>query len=191
MRPYGERGWMIEGETSHLLHALEGQPGLVEFVPGAESVLLLFEEKKEREEVAGWLGEIEVVERDRVGRLWEIPVSYTGADLAGFSEKCGLTSAEVVRLHSAPVYEVAFMGFSPGFPYLSGLDKRLHLPRKEVPVPEIKPGSVAVGGGHAGIYSVASPGGWHVLGHTEVVLFRPEEEKFLFSPGDRVKFLAI
>jgi len=92
------------------------------------------------------------------------------------------------------------MGFAPGFPYLDGLDERLHLKRKASPRDRIEPGSVAIGGSHAGIYSVASPGGWHLLGRTDFPLFQPEKargtlsdarEVFALAAGDTVKFLVI
>ena len=170
---------------------LEMECGLLEFVPGAEMILLLFEEKKEEAEVLDWLAEVEITQTEATGKWCEIAVRYDGVDLVDFAKRCGLSREEVVAIHSEPIYEVSFMGFAPGFPYLSGLDPRLHLPRKDVPVPRIVPGSVAVGGSHAGIYSVASPGGWYVLGLTETVLFDPEKEEFLLSPGDRVKFKAV
>jgi KipI family sensor histidine kinase inhibitor len=89
------------------------------------------------------------------------------------------------------------MGFSPGFPYLDGLDPKLHLDRRPSPRNHIAPGSVAIGGSHAGIYSVASPGGWHLLGNTKWPLFDLEAAKlanpnpttvFALSVGDRVHF---
>jgi KipI family sensor histidine kinase inhibitor len=130
-------------------------------------------------------------------RLHEIPVHYDGEDLVEFARRCGLTSADVVALHSAPVYDVALLGFSPGFPYLDGLDPRLHVPRRANPRPRVPVGSVAIGGSHAGIYSIESPGGWHLLGRTDVRLFDPErrepddEAMFLLRAGDRVKFVPV
>ena len=92
------------------------------------------------------------------------------------------------------------IGFTPGFPYLDGLDQRLHLDRKAAPLSLIEPGTVAIGGSHAGIYSVASPGGWYRLGRTELSLFQPEQacnnvtqwrSIFSFAAGDSVKFVAL
>jgi len=89
------------------------------------------------------------------------------------------------------------IGFTPGFPYLEGLDEALHLPRRASPRPRIEAGAVAIGGPHAGIYSVASPGGWHLLGRTPERLFDPPSAQgsapeprqvFRFAPGDRLRF---
>jgi len=126
-----------------------------------------------------------------------VPVVYDGPDLKSVAQATGLDVDAVVAIHSAPIYRVRMMGFSPGFPYLDGLDPRLHLERKASPRDHIVPGAVAIGGRHAGIYSVASPGGWHILGRTELALFQPEKAKaesvdprevFALAPGDEVKF---
>jgi len=108
----------------------------------------------------------------------------------------GLTTSEVIDLHSAPVYKVYLLGFSPGFPYLGELNERLHTPRLTTPRARITAGSVAIGGEHTGVYSVDSPGGWNVIGHTSVPMFVPAvgdaaEEMFFLRPGDRVKFVPI
>ncbi len=128
----------------------------------------------------------------------EIPVVYDGEDLAELAARHGLTVGEAVALHAGGDYEVALLGFSPGFPYLTGLDRRLWTPRRATPRPRIRAGAVAIGGSHAGIYSVASPGGWNIIGHTPVRLFDParrgpsgsEEGMFLLRTGDRVRFVA-
>ncbi|MGZ0709499.1 5-oxoprolinase subunit B family protein [Coraliomargarita sp. W4R53] len=126
-----------------------------------------------------------------------IEVSYNGADLVAVAQACGLTVAQVIERHSAPIYTVRMMGFSPGFPYLEGLDPRLHLDRRNSPRNRIEPGTVAIGGSHAGIYSVASPGGWHLLGHTDFTLFDRNaarqtspsaHEVFALSAGAQVRF---
>ena len=84
------------------------------------------------------------------------------------------------------------MGFTPGFGYLDGLDPSLHLPRLESPRSRMAAGAVAIGGTHAGVYSVPSPGGWHWLGNTSLPLFDPTqrgESCFTLAPGDQVKFV--
>jgi biotin-dependent carboxylase-like uncharacterized protein len=96
---------------------------------------------------------------------------------------------EIVRLHSAASYTVAAVGFSPGFPYLTGLPERLHLPRRATPQ-RVPAGSVAIAGKQAGIYPFDSQGGWHVLGRTDLELFDPSRaEPALLQPGDRLKFV--
>jgi KipI family sensor histidine kinase inhibitor len=129
--------------------------------------------------------------------LVEIPVVYDGEDLEVIARGSGLPIAEVVERYRAPIYEVAMLGFSPGFPYLRGLDARLATPRRSTPRASIRAGSVAIGGIHTGIYSVASPGGWNVIGHTSVRVFDPgrrdadggEAGMFLLRAGDRVRFV--
>lgn len=124
----------------------------------------------------------------------EIPVRYDGEDLERLAAEKGLSVDNVITLHSGVVYEVAMIGFAPGFPYLRGLDSRLATPRLAVPRPVVKAGSVAIGGSHTGIYSLDSPGGWQIIGHTSVRLFDPArdgEAMFFLRAGDRVKFLPV
>lgn len=123
----------------------------------------------------------------------EIPVSYggrDGPDLQSLAETLGLSPAEVVAFHAAPVYTVAFLGFLPGFPYLLGLDPRLTCPRKPRPSLRVPAGTVAVAGVQTGIYPCASPGGWHGIGRTALRLFDPAAEPpFALKAGDRVRFV--
>ena len=129
--------------------------------------------------------------------LHEIPVAYDGADLAEVAERHGLEPAAVIALHCAPIYEVALLGFSPGFPYLAGLDPKLLTPRRASPRAKVPAGSVAIGGSHTGIYSIESPGGWNLIGTTAVRIFDPSRREpddgamFLLRAGDRVKFLPV
>ena len=115
-------------------------------------------------------------------------VRYDGEDLDAVAREVGLPVAEVIALHGAPIYEVAFMGFLPGFPYLHGLDPRLVLPRRSTPRARVPAGAVAIGGPYAGVYPLESPGGWHLLGQ----LLTPQllgEAGPLLRPGDRVRFV--
>jgi KipI family sensor histidine kinase inhibitor len=126
------------------------------------------------------------------GRMIVIPVEYGGdhgPDLAAAAATLGITAEELVGLHSGARYTVAAMGFSPGFPYLTGLPQRLMLPRKMTPGP-VAAGSVAIAGTQAGIYPGASQGGWHVIGRTSVKLFDAQaREPSLLHVGDRVGFV--
>jgi KipI family sensor histidine kinase inhibitor len=121
-----------------------------------------------------------------------IPVRYGGADgpdLLEVSRLTGLTVPEVIAAHSGASYEVRFVGFSPGFPYLSGLPEKLHMPRRETPRKSVPAGSVAIAGAQAGIYPVRSPGGWNVIGRTDLVLFDAAKDPITtLAPGDRVRF---
>lgn len=123
-------------------------------------------------------------------RLIEVPVLYDGAGLSRVAERNGLSVDEVIRLHSDPTYLVYMLGFSPGFAYMGGLDPKLATPRLETPRVSVPAGSVGIAGHQTGIYPVASPGGWNIIGRTPLQLFDPNAEKpFLFEPGDEVRFV--
>jgi KipI family sensor histidine kinase inhibitor len=128
-----------------------------------------------------------------VPRVVEIPVRYgglDGPDLEEVARLTGLTPAEVVVRHTAPLYRVAFLGFMPGFPYLTGLDPALAVPRLPRPRALVPQGSVAIGAGQAGIYACESPGGWRLLGRTTADLFDAgREEPSLLRIGDAVRFV--
>ncbi|MFN3302958.1 MAG: 5-oxoprolinase subunit PxpB [Roseateles sp.] len=124
------------------------------------------------------------------GRLVEIPVHYDGPDLAEVAAHCGLSLDEVVRRHAAADYVVYFIGFQPGFAYLGGLDPSLHTPRRAQPRTAVPAGSVGIGGAQTGIYPLATPGGWQLIGRTPLPLFDPRAEPpTLLAPGDRVRFV--
>lgn len=124
------------------------------------------------------------------GRLVEIPVSYDGPDLGDVAAHCGLSLGEVVRRHAQPEYVVYFIGFQPGFAYLGGLDEALHTPRRAEPRVAVPAGSVGIGGAQTGIYPLATPGGWQLIGRTALPLFDPQAAPpTLLAPGDRVRFV--
>ena len=127
--------------------------------------------------------------------LIEIPVCYDDAfalDLADVAEHANLEPAEVIALHCSAEYRVATVGFTPGFPYLSGLPPQLATPRRATPRAAVPAGSVAIGGNQAGIYPMSSPGGWHVIGRTPMKLFDvTSEPPALLRAGDRVRFRQI
>ncbi|MBU6421553.1 MAG: 5-oxoprolinase subunit PxpB [Gammaproteobacteria bacterium] len=122
-------------------------------------------------------------------REHEISVRYDGEDLQEVARLAGIGIAEVIQRHCAPLYTVAFLGFAPGFPYLSGLDPKLQVPRLKSPRTRVAAGSVAIAGEFAGIYPQATPGGWRVLGHTDSVLFDAgRAQPALLTPGDKLRF---
>ena len=126
--------------------------------------------------------------------LTEIPVTYGGSagpDLEDVAAACGLTPDEVCRRHAAVEYVVCFVGFLPGFPYLGLLDPSLRLPRRHAPRARVAPGSVAIAGEYTGVYPWASPGGWHLIGHTDLPLFElGATPPARLAPGGRVRFVA-
>jgi len=125
------------------------------------------------------------------GRLHRIPVVYDGPDLETVAAKLGLSPAKVAEVHARPIYRVFLVGFVPGWAYLGPLPKELELPRRHVPRTRVPAGSVAIAGRQSGIYPLATPGGWHLIGRTSVKLFLPDSDPpSLFRAGDRVKFFA-
>jgi KipI family sensor histidine kinase inhibitor len=198
LRPAGERGLLVEVEeleTVHRLHAALRQldpPGVVELVPGYRTVLIVADPERAGvlDELAAGLPGLELPPAGAVaGETVEIPVSYDGEDLAEVAGLTGLEAGEVVRRHTAPEYTVAFLGFSPGFPYLVGLDPALEVPRRDTPRTSIPAGSVGLAGNQTGIYPTASPGGWQLIGRTEVTLFDPARDPpALLAPGTRLRF---
>jgi KipI family sensor histidine kinase inhibitor len=124
------------------------------------------------------------------GPLIEIPVRYDGADLPTVADLWGVTQDDVARIHSATHYRVAFCGFAPGFAYMLGLEERCHVPRKAEPRTCVPAGSVALAGPYTGIYPRASPGGWQLIGTTDVRLWDMERAPAaMLSPGTRVRFV--
>lgn len=122
----------------------------------------------------------------------KIPVHYDGPDLAEVAERLHLSENEVIKLHSEPIYTVFMVGFLPGFPYLGLLPKTLELPRRDTPRLRVPAGSVAIAGRQTGIYPQASPGGWHLIGHTDFLLFNPAKNPPAFlQPGVRVQFVPV
>ncbi|KDE48145.1 kinase inhibitor [Geobacillus sp. CAMR12739] len=131
----------------------------------------------------------------RSARTVVIPVCYGGEfgpDLPDVARFHGMTEDEVVALHSAGRYRVYMIGFSPGFAYLGGLSPRLATPRRPVPRTKVPAGSVGIAGGQTGVYPLATPGGWQLIGRTPLKLFDPHREKpSLLAAGDIVAFQPI
>ena len=161
--------------------------GLVDTIPAETTVLIRFDGTPPPDAV---LASIEA-RTSTAGRtdVIDIPVVYDGEDLQGVARACGLGVDDVISVHSAPTYLVAFCGFAPGFAYLTGADRRLHLPRRDTPRTRVPAGAVAIAAGYSAVYPLSSPGGWHLLGHTGESIFDPtREEPALLHPGMRVRF---
>ena len=125
------------------------------------------------------------------GRLHRIPVVYEGPDVEEVCARLGLTRPQLVALHSRPIYRAFMVGFVPGWAYLGPLPEELVLPRRAEPRKQVPAGSVAIAGQQTGIYPVASPGGWRLIGRTPLRRFDPARDPpALLRPGDRVKFFA-
>ena len=173
-------------------------PGLGWPVAGAASVLVPFDPLAlDEAAVRATVGQLLAGVRDDpapepAARIHEIPVHYggdDGPDLAAVAEAVGLAVDEVVRRHAGATYEVLFLGFAPGFAYLGDVDPALRVPRLATPRARVSPGSVALADRLTGIYPAALPGGWRILGRTDVTLFDPRRaDPALLRPGDRVRF---
>jgi len=128
-------------------------------------------------------------------RTVEIPVRYGGADgpdLDAVAAHAGIDRDEAIARHAAVEYQVAMLGFAPGFPYLLGLDAALAIPRLATPRLRVPAGSVGIGGAQTGIYPRTGPGGWRIVGRADATLFDPQRDPpALLAPGDRVRFVPV
>jgi KipI family sensor histidine kinase inhibitor len=182
----------------HLTRALKGVRGILNLHPAYASLLVEFDPRMRdhaqiealvRECVAG-----EAMGSDaEKSRLIEIRVRYGGEfgpDLADVARHTGITPERVVEMHAGAEYLVYFLGFAPGFAYLGGLPPELATPRLSAPRKRVPAGSVAIGGNQTGVYPIASPGGWRIIGHTDARLFDPiAAEPVLLRMGDRLRFV--
>ena len=174
-------------------------PGVVETVPAFASLLIFYDPLvTEYDAVADAVQKLAQAPGSDTaaeeGRLVEIPVCYGGAfgpDLPFVAEHAGLTETEVIRLHAGRDYPIYMLGFLPGFPYLGGLDERLFTPRLPTPRTAIPAGSVGIGGEQTGVYPIASPGGWQLIGRTPLKLFDPAAGALPYAAGDRIRFKPI
>jgi allophanate hydrolase subunit 1 len=124
-------------------------------------------------------------------RSVEVPVVYDGPDLSLVATRWGVSVDEVVARHTSVFFTSAFCGFAPGFAYLAGLPEDWWLPRLPDPRPRVPAGSVAIAGEWCGVYPTASPGGWLLLGRTDVTLWDPAAtEPALLAPGTQVRFVV-
>jgi KipI family sensor histidine kinase inhibitor len=132
---------------------------------------------------------------ERKPRRWRVPVTYggeNGIDLEDVAKSLNTTPDEIVARHVGGDYRVAMIGFTPGWSYLSGLDKSLHMPRRQSPRVFTPAGTISIGGVQAGIQCLAAPSGWHLLGRTAVRTFQLHRDPmFLTEPGDRVTFYEV
>ncbi len=203
-RRYGERGVLVELDTIDEVHrlrtAVEASGIAAASVPGASTLYVEAADDGDGladvADVAGLarsIGELELGDVNLVDPcLHEIDVVYDGVDLDDVSDLTGLAPAEVIERHTAAIYTLAFLGFSRSFPYLTGLDPALVVPRLATPRARVPAGSVAIAGEFTGIYPAASPGGWRLLGRTERCLFDPSIDPPSFlGLGDHVVFRAV
>ena len=188
-------------QVVRLLRLLELEPiaGIRNLHPAYCSLLVKFDALKLRHD------ELETILRSYIERLEnvplpeprqvEIPMCYGGEfgpDLNDVAAMRGMTPTQAIELHASATYVVYFLGFAPGFAYLGQLPEALVTPRLGTPRRMVPRGSVGIAGSQTGVYPIATPGGWRLLGRTPMAMFRPDrEEMSLLSIGDRVRFIPI
>ncbi len=202
VRPVGDRGTLIQLPSNAAVHVAASLARerygdeLEEVIPGHDTLLLVWRdggvELSHADLTELTAGDFSSAAR---GRLVTIPVAYDGPDLERVASKLGVSGEAVAELHAEVEFTVAFMGFMPGFPYLIAdrevvrASPLLELPRLDTPRTQVPAGSVAVAAGYCGIYPRSSPGGWNLLGRTDVVLFDARRDPpALLEPGMRVRF---
>jgi KipI family sensor histidine kinase inhibitor len=177
-----------------LAAALRKRRDVRQAVAGYASVTVHFDPEQTTPEALGAAVKRLAAKRPKMaipGRLHRIPVVYDGPDLEDVARALSMPAAEVIALHTRPIYRVFLVGFVPGWAYLGPLPEELELARREVPRTQVPAGSVAIAGRQTGIYPLAVPGGWHLIGRSSVKLFLPDSDPpSLFRAGDRVKFFA-
>lgn len=171
----------------------------LEVIPGIDSVVVRFDaasheggdvQRTIENVVAGGIEPLSTTES-----LVDIPVVYGGdygPDLGDLSRETGLSEAELITLHTGGEYTVDMIGFTPGFAFIGGLDDCFHVPRRSEPRQRVAAGSIGIADGRTGLYAMASPGGWNIIGRTPSRLFDPNSDNpFILSAGMRVRFKAI
>ena len=171
----------------------------VEVIPGIASVVLRFDAASQSSDAMQQKLE-DVMASDVPAlpisdRLVEIPVVYGGKygpDLDAVSQAIGLPPEDIIAAHTAGEYTVDMLGFTPGFAFAGGLDDRFRIPRRDEPRQRVAAGSVGIADGRTGLYAMASPGGWNIIGRPPYPLFKPDDEDpFVLSAGVRVRFIAV
>lgn len=209
--PAGDRAMVVEfgneinERINDQVHALEARltesqtVGIVELVPTFRSLMVYYDPYRtsfgELEQTIRAFGNILGNSGRTKKKILKIPCCYGarfGLDLKDMEEYTGLGRDEIIRIHSSVDYKIYMMGFLPGFVYLGGLDKRIEMPRLKTPRLKILPGAVGIGGSQTGVYPVASPGGWRLMGGTPVDFYDPDrEEPILCRAGEYIRFVPI
>ncbi len=184
--------------------ALRGAPldGIVDVVPAFATVTVFYEvtgidayDRFERRVSEIAAAAVEGAPRLSAAKSVEIPVCYGGEhgpDLDELAARCGMSVEAAIAQHAAADYRVQAIGFIPGFAYLGGLPRKLHTPRRATPRPSVPAGSVGIGGAQTGVYPVATPGGWNIIGRTPLVMFDASQtEPARLRAGDCVIFRPI
>ncbi len=200
LRPYGDTGVLVEldGLDAVLAFAaaVSADPpaGVVDIVPAARTVLVRLDPS--RTDVGAVARVLRCLEPPppppRAAGVVEIPVHYDGADLAAVGVLTGLGADGVVAAHTASYWTVAFVGFTPGFGYCTGGHAQLRVPRRDTPRTRVPAGSVGLAGEFTAAYPRDSPGGWQLVGRTDVCMWDLDRDPpALLRPGVQVRFTAV
>lgn len=165
-------------------------------VAGIDSVVVQFDPVAQAPESAAQRLQVQVeafrMPEETETRLVTIPVVYDGEDLGSVCQQLGIDREEFIRLHTGNEHRVEMLGFMPGYAYIGGLDPKLNVPRLANPRQRVPQGSVGITGGHTGLYAIAAPGGWPLIGRTDARLYDwGADEPFLLAPGMRVRFESV
>jgi KipI family sensor histidine kinase inhibitor len=183
----------VEEAAALYERARHAPAGATDVVLGARTVLFdgVADVSRLEQEIAGWSVPVEGPDPDREHPV-EVPTVYDGPDLEAVARAWDTTVRDVVAIHTAHEMRVAFCGFAPGFPYCTGLPDALRVPRLATPRTRVPPGSVALADGYTGVYPAASPGGWQLIGRTDMVLWDPHHDPpATLAPGTRVRFVEV
>lgn len=191
----------INASITALVHLIREQriEGIMDMIPAFSSLLIHYEPlvidyHQLSKRIKGLL-DLDLGDGATQKRIFDIPVLYGGAsgpDLDFVASQANLSIEEVIEIHSSQDYLIYMLGFLPGFPYLGGLDSRIHTPRLANPRIKIPAGSVGIGGAQTGIYPLDSPGGWQLIGVTPLLTYQVDrKEPILFEAGDYIRFVPI
>ena len=174
--------------------ALRREVEAADVVPAARTVLFagVADVKRLEVELAGWDPESGAEGPRGSGELVEVPTTYDGPDLDSVARLWGVTTREVVDLHTSKEMVVAFCGFAPGFAYCTGAALSRPVPRLDVPRTRVPAGSVGLADVFTGVYPTASPGGWRIVGHTDLLLWdETRHQPATLAPGTRLRFVEV
>ena len=197
-----EFGQIIDEQINDQVHGMaqwlleQPVPGVLEILPTFRSLMIYYDpirisygklvKKLER------CPELSGKQADDGKKILEVPCCYDGPDLDSMEALTGLPKERIIEIHSSVDYKIYMMGFLPGFVYLGGLDPRICAPRLDTPRTRIAPGSVGIGGSQTGVYPVASPGGWRILGYTPLKFYDPASpDPILCKAGEYIRFVPM